>query len=114
MLTFLLMWEGMSLTSYFLVMTEADEERTRNAGLWYIGMTHAGLVMLLAAFVLFMGGTGRARLPICGRSRHRLTPAFGTPSLYWLSSASARRRVLSHFTCGFRARIRLRPAMFPR
>ena len=57
-LTFLLMWEGMSLTSYFLVMTEADEERTRNAGLWYIGMTHAGLVMLLAAFLLVAGGTG--------------------------------------------------------
>jgi hydrogenase-4 component B len=57
-LTFLLMWEGMSLTSYFLVMTEAGEERTRNAGLWYIGMTHAGLVMLLAAFLLATGGTG--------------------------------------------------------
>jgi len=57
-LTFLLMWEGMSLTSYFLVMTEADEEGTRNAGLWYIGMTHAGLVMILAAFLLFAGRTG--------------------------------------------------------
>ena len=57
-LTFLLMWEGMSLTSYFLVMTEADEEGTRSAGLWYIGMTHAGLVMILAAFLLFAGGTG--------------------------------------------------------
>ena len=57
-LTFLLMWEGMSLTSYFLVMTEAGEERTRNAGLWYIGMTHAGLGMLLAAFLLLAGGAG--------------------------------------------------------
>lgn len=57
-LTFLLMWEGMSLTSYFLVMTEASEESTRNAGLWYIGMTHAGLVMLLAAFLLLTGGAG--------------------------------------------------------
>src|SRR6266568_9427696 len=57
-LTFLLMWEGMSLTSYFLVMTETDEETTRNAGLWYIAMTHAGLVMLMAAFLLLAGGTG--------------------------------------------------------
>ena len=57
-LTFLLMWEGMSLTSYFLVMTEAGEERTRNAGLWYIGMTHAGFVMLLAALLLLTGGAG--------------------------------------------------------
>ena len=57
-LTFILMWEGMSLTSYFLVMTEAGEERTRNAGLWYIGMTHAGMGMLLAAFLLLAGGAG--------------------------------------------------------
>lgn len=31
-LTFLLMWEGMSLTSYFLVLTEADEPDTVLAG----------------------------------------------------------------------------------
>jgi hydrogenase-4 component B len=59
-LTFLLMWEGMSLTSYFLVMTETNEADTRNAGLWYVAMTHIGLALLLAAFVLFMGsGPGR-------------------------------------------------------
>ncbi|MBI5830446.1 MAG: hypothetical protein HZB20_13120, partial [Chloroflexi bacterium] len=34
-LTFLLMWEGMSLTSYFLVITESGEEGTMRAGLWY-------------------------------------------------------------------------------
>jgi len=58
-LTFLLMWEGMSLASYFLVITESGEERVRNAGLWYVAMTHAGLALLLVAFVLLMnGGTG--------------------------------------------------------
>src|SRR2546425_748911 len=58
-LTFLLMWEGMSLTSYFLVITESNEESTLDAGLWYVAMTHAGLVMLLSAFVLLMnGGSG--------------------------------------------------------
>jgi hydrogenase-4 component B len=57
-LTFLLMWEAMSLTSYFLVVTEADEPATRSAGLWYITMTHVGLMMLLAAFLLFAGRSG--------------------------------------------------------
>jgi hydrogenase-4 component B len=58
-LTFLLMWEGMSLTSYFLVITESSEEGTLRAGNWYAAMTHAGLALLLAAFVLLMnGGTG--------------------------------------------------------
>jgi hydrogenase-4 component B len=58
-LTFLLMWEGMSLTSYFLVMTETNEADTQNAGLWYVAMTHIGLALLLAAFMLLMGsGSG--------------------------------------------------------
>lgn len=58
-ITFLLMWEGMSLTSYLLVITESDEESTLRAGIWYAAMTHAGLALLLAAFVLLMnGGSG--------------------------------------------------------
>jgi len=58
-LTFLLMWEGMSLTSYFLVITESSDEGTLHAGLWYVAMTHAGLVILLSAFALLMnGGSG--------------------------------------------------------
>jgi hydrogenase-4 component B len=50
--TFLLMWEGMSLTSYFLVLTERDEAETVRAGVWYLGMTQVGLAFLLAAFLL--------------------------------------------------------------
>jgi hydrogenase-4 component B len=57
--TFLLMWEGMSLTSYFLVITESQEESNLKAGLWYAAMTHAGLALLLGAFILLTnGGTG--------------------------------------------------------
>lgn len=55
-LTFLLTWEGMSLTSYFLVITESGEESTIRAGVWYAAMTHAGLALLLAAFVLLTNG----------------------------------------------------------
>ena len=54
-LTFLLLCEGISLTSYFLVMIEANETGTLQAGLWYIAMTHIGQALLLAAFVLLMG-----------------------------------------------------------
>ncbi len=77
-LTFLLMWEGMSLTSYFLVMTESGEERVRNAGLWYIGMTHAGLVMLLAAFLLVTGGAGSGAFAVDLRK-----PARGLREVLW-------------------------------
>ena len=54
-LTFLLMWEGMSLASYFLVLTETDEPGTVEAGGWYLAMTHGGLALVLAAFLLLTG-----------------------------------------------------------
>jgi hydrogenase-4 component B len=58
-LTFLLMWEGMSLSSYFLVITEHDSAENVSAGRWYLGMAHVGLAALIVAFFLLMnGGTG--------------------------------------------------------
>jgi hydrogenase-4 component B len=50
-LTFLVAWELMSLTSYFLVMTEHGHEETRSAGWLYLVMTHAGLGCLLIGFL---------------------------------------------------------------
>jgi hydrogenase-4 component B len=61
-LTFLLVWEGMSLASYFLVMAEANaraDGEIVHAGLWYAAMTHAGLALIMAAFLL-MAGDGPA------------------------------------------------------
>lgn len=58
-LTFLILWECMSLTSYFLVITENNEKDTLRAGIWYVAMTHAGLALLLGAFLLLSkGGSG--------------------------------------------------------
>ena len=57
-LTFALAWELMAVTSYFLVMTEAHEHAARAAGLWYLGMTHFGLVLLLPMFFLLAPADG--------------------------------------------------------
>jgi len=102
-LTFLLMWEGMSLTSYFLVMTENHEESTLRAGGWYAAMTHFGLALLLAAFVLLMNGgsgsfadlrTNAAVLPAVARDAIFLLAFFGfgskagiVPLHIWLPKA---------------------------
>jgi hydrogenase-4 component B len=55
-LTFLLMWEIMSLAAYWLVLTEHDQRGTIRAGEWYIAMTHAGFAALVAMFLLLSGG----------------------------------------------------------
>ena len=54
--TFVLAWELMAVSSYFLVMTESDNSHTRRAGLWYAAMTHLGLVLLLPMFFLLAPG----------------------------------------------------------
>jgi hydrogenase-4 component B len=57
-LTFLLLWESMSVTSYFLVIAESDHPETVRAGNWYIGMTQLGLSFLLGAFLLIGASDG--------------------------------------------------------
>jgi hydrogenase-4 component B len=54
-LTFLILWEAMSLTAYCLVLTEHDRSGTVRAGVWYLAMTHAGFAALIAMFLLLSG-----------------------------------------------------------
>jgi hydrogenase-4 component B len=56
--TYLLAWELMAVASYFLVMIEHERADTRQAGLWYIAMTHVGLVLLLPMFLLMAPADG--------------------------------------------------------
>ncbi len=58
-LTFLLAWELMSLASYLLVMTGADEGQTREAGLWYLAMAEFGVLALLPMFLLLAPAADR-------------------------------------------------------
>ena len=57
-LTFLLLWEVMSLASYFLVITENEHEETLSAGWVYFVMTHAGFAALFVGFLLLAHATG--------------------------------------------------------
>lgn len=55
-LTFLIAWEAMSLSAYWLVLTEHDRAETVRAAVWYIAMMHAGFAALMAMFLLMAGG----------------------------------------------------------
>jgi hydrogenase-4 component B len=55
-LTFLMTWEVMSLSAYFLVLTEHDQRETVRAANWYLVITHAGFAALVAAFLLLAAG----------------------------------------------------------
>ena len=85
--TFLVMWEAMSLSAYWLVLTEPDQPGTVRAGVWYIGMTHAGFVALVAMFLLLAGND--------------LTASFGAMRAQSLRSALQRNVIFLLALVGF-------------
>jgi hydrogenase-4 component B len=54
---FMLFWEAMTLTSYFLVIYEQDRESVR-AGFLYFMVAHAGAILILVSFLIFFAITG--------------------------------------------------------
>lgn len=57
-LFFLIVWEIMSLASYFLVVFENREKDNVKAGLLYFVMTHVGTAFITLAFLLLYRSTG--------------------------------------------------------
>jgi hydrogenase-4 component B len=50
-MTFLLCWEGMTLASYVLIVSDDREGENARAGLLYMVMAHGGTTLLLVAFL---------------------------------------------------------------
>jgi len=71
---FVLFWEGMAISSYLLVMTEADEPETVSAGNWYLGMTQFGLGFILAAFFLLLPPDGSGDFTALAKHAATLSP----------------------------------------
>lgn len=71
---FLLAWEVMALSAYFLVSTEDDQPASRNAGWVYFVATHVGTLSLFAMFAVLRGATGSFSLDSLGA----LSPAVST------------------------------------
>lgn len=57
-LAFLVAWEIMSLVSYFLVIFDTRHEKSIQAGMIYIVMTHIGTAFMTAAFLLLYKYSG--------------------------------------------------------
>lgn len=58
MITFILSWEIMSLSSYFLVIYDHQLTENRKAGLLYFVFSHVGAMFIFAAFGIMYGYSG--------------------------------------------------------
>ena len=58
MITFMLSWEIMSLSSYFLVIYDHQASENRKAGLLYFVFSHVGALFIFTAFGIMYGYSG--------------------------------------------------------
>ena len=56
-LAFLVIWELMSLSSFFLVIFDSQKKETLKTGINYLIQMHVGVVFLMGAFFISTGGT---------------------------------------------------------
>ncbi|MBI4937339.1 MAG: hydrogenase 4 subunit B [Nitrosomonadales bacterium] len=55
---FMVAWESMALSSYFLVTTDHDQPEVRRAGFLYLLIAHVGAISILMCFGVMQGGHG--------------------------------------------------------
>jgi formate hydrogenlyase subunit 3/multisubunit Na+/H+ antiporter MnhD subunit len=77
---FLMAWETMALSSFFLVTFENEKEPTRQAGWTYLVASHIGTAFLLVLFVLLGKSNGSLDFD-------RFSPASGAGALFVLALA---------------------------
>jgi hydrogenase-4 component B len=101
-LSFLLGWEAMALSGFFLVGIEHEREESRKAGFVYLVATHLGTLTLFALFAFWRSATGSFELtPAAGLGLGAMNTifilsllAFGLkagmmPLHFWLPGAHA-------------------------
>ncbi|GAB4304025.1 MAG: proton-conducting transporter membrane subunit [Desulfuromonadia bacterium] len=63
---FLMMWEIMAVSAWFLLTMDSQDHQVRRAGMIYLFATHGGTMALFVMFSLIRGATGTFRFPLPG------------------------------------------------
>ena len=77
---FMVAWETMALSSYFLVTTDHNIPDIRKAGFLYLLIAHVGAIAILLSFGVMQGGHGIAAYTFDAMRAAHLTP-------FWASAA---------------------------
>lgn len=77
-LSFLIVWEIMALSSFFLVIFDAEERSILKTGISYLIMMHVSMFFILVAFLIVQKDTGQMSFDSLGEyfGRHRNLPLF--------------------------------------
>lgn len=90
---FIMLWEVMALSAYFLLVTEHEREEVRRAGSIYLIATHAGTAALFVFFSLLAAQTGSFQFPVAG-SLSALSPVAALTALAALIGFGAKAGIM--------------------
>jgi hydrogenase-4 component B len=74
---FLIAWELVVVTSYFLVVTDHESEETREGGMLYMLMSRAGTGLMYVGFLLLATAAGSMEFQALHGSGEKLSPGVG-------------------------------------
>ena len=75
MVTFLIAWETMSLACYLLILRHPRDAASARGAFWFLALSEAGFLLVVAAFVILSSKTGFTTL--AGIAAHAATVAGG-------------------------------------
>ena len=79
---FMVAWETMALSSYFLVTTQHRIEEIRRAGFLYLLMAHLGAIAILLCFGVLQGGSWQFTFDAMRSGAARRRPGRAQPSCW--------------------------------
>jgi hydrogenase-4 component B len=86
MLTFLVAWETMALLCYPLILQRPRSSEVAGGAFWFLALSEAGFVLIVAAFVILAAHTHSVQLGVIAARAH-LVPAGWRDTVYLLALA---------------------------
>jgi hydrogenase-4 component B len=74
--TFLVAWESAALLCYLLILRHPRRRETAAGAFWFLALSEAGFVLIIAAFVILATKTGSLELATIAARAHLVTPAW--------------------------------------
>jgi formate hydrogenlyase subunit 3/multisubunit Na+/H+ antiporter MnhD subunit len=84
--TFLVAWESMAVLCYLLILRHPRRRSVAEGGFWFLALSEAGFVLIIAAFVILATKTHTMQLDVMAAREH-LVPAGWRDTAYLLALA---------------------------
>ncbi len=76
--TFLVAWESVALLCYLLILRHPRRREVAAGAFWFLALSEAGFVLIIAAFVILATKTHSMQLDVIAARAHLVTPDGGT------------------------------------